>query len=162
MPSVSKKKVLIVDDHPSIRFLVASLIESDQFTVCGELTDGKEAIDKAVELKPDLILLDYAMPRLNGGEAAVVLKRLLPHVPIILFTLHDDHVNQTLAVAMRVDRVISKADGMTKLMECMCEVLGLPLNQIATVGPLQLPIDPTSETNHPLQTTCTPEEKLPE
>jgi DNA-binding NarL/FixJ family response regulator len=73
-----KKKVLIVDDHPTIRFLLGSLVETDQFTVCGKLADGKEAIDKAPDLNPDLILLDYPMPRVNGAETASVLKRLMP------------------------------------------------------------------------------------
>jgi hypothetical protein len=50
----------------------------------------------------------------------------MPTVPVILFTLHDASVNKTLMAAMRVDRVISKADGMTTLLECMRELLGLP------------------------------------
>jgi len=155
-----KKKVLIVDDHPSIRFLLSSLVETDQFTVCGALADGKEAIDKAPELNPDLILLDYVMPRLNGAETATVLKRLMPTVPVILFTLHDVSVNKTILAAMRVDKVISKADGMTKLLECMRELVGLPPTD--TVGPLQLPIAPMPETNALPQPTATPEEKPPE
>ena len=155
-----KKKVLIVDDHPSIRFVLSSLVETDQFTVCGALADGKDAIDKAPELNPDLILLDYVMPRLNGAETATVLKRLMPTVPVILFTLHDVSVNKTILAAMRVDKVISKADGMTKLLECMRELVGLPPTD--TVGPLQLPIDPMPETNALPQPTATPEEKPPE
>jgi DNA-binding NarL/FixJ family response regulator len=155
-----KKKVLIVDDHPSIRFLFSSLVETDQFTVCGALADGKDAIDKAPELNPDLILLDYVMPRLNGAETATVLKRLMPTVPVILFTLHDVSVNKTILAAMRVDKVISKADGMTKLLEGMRELVGLPPTD--TVGPLQLPIDPMPETNALPQPTATPEEKPPE
>jgi DNA-binding NarL/FixJ family response regulator len=157
-----KKKVLIVDDHPTIRFLLGSLVETDQFTVCGTLSDGKEAIDKAPDLNPDLILLDYAMPNLNGAETATVLKRLMPTVPVILFTLHDASVNKTLMAAMRVDKVISKADGMTKLLECMHELVGLPPTRTDKVGPLQLPIDPMPETNTLPQPTATPEEKPPE
>jgi DNA-binding NarL/FixJ family response regulator len=157
-----KKKVLIVDDHPTIRFLLGSLVETDQFTVCGNLADGKEAIDKAPDLNPDLILLDYAMPGLNGAETASVLKRLMPTVPVILFTLHEASVNKTLVAAMRVDRVISKADGMTKLLECMRELVGLPPTRTDTVGPLQLPIDPMPETSALPQPTATPEEKPPE
>jgi len=157
-----KKKVLLVDDHPSIRFLLASLVETDQFTVCAALADGKEAIDKAPDLHPDLILLDYAMPNLNGAETATVLKRLMPTVPVILFTLHDASVNKALMAAMRVDKVISKADGMTNLLECMRELAGLPPTRIDTVGPLQLPIDPMPETNALPQPMATPEEKPPE
>lgn len=154
-----KKKVLIVDDHPSIRFLLGSLVETDQFTVCGKLVDGKEAIEKARGLNPDLILLDYAMPNVNGAEAATVLKRLMPTVPVILFTLHEASVNKTLVAAMRVDRVISKADGMTNLLECMRELIGLPPSGTDTVGPLELPIDLMPETNALPQPMATPEEK---
>jgi two-component system, NarL family, response regulator EvgA len=67
---MEKKKVLIVDDHPSIRFLLRSLIESHDFTVCGEAADGVAAIEEAKRANPDLILLDLAMPRMNGAEAA--------------------------------------------------------------------------------------------
>lgn len=107
-----------------------------------------------------MILLDYVMPRLNGAETATVLKRLMPTVPVILFTLHDVSVNKTILAAMRVDKVISKADGMTKLLESMRELVGLP--PTGTVGPLQLPIDPMPETNALPQPTATPEEKPPE
>jgi hypothetical protein len=73
----------------------------------------------------------------------------MPHVPIILFTLHQDQVNEALAATMRVDRVIAKTDGMTKVLECMREVLGLGPRQSAIVGPLAVPLDgPTAEGNH--------------
>jgi DNA-binding NarL/FixJ family response regulator len=124
-----KKRVFIVDDHPSIRFLLGSLVETEDFTVCGEAVDGMEAIKKAPHANPDLILLDFSMPRMNGGKAAVALKKLMPQVPIILFTLHEDSVGQALAAAMQVDRVIAKADGMTKLLPCMRSVLGLSLSR---------------------------------
>jgi DNA-binding NarL/FixJ family response regulator len=145
-----KKRILIVDDHPSMRFLIRSLVESDDdFAVCGDAADGVDAIEKAKQLVPDLILLDFAMPRMTGGEVAVILKRRMPQTPIILFTLHEDQVNQALAAKMRVDRVLAKTDGMTKVLKCMREVLGLGPKQSAIVGPLAVPIDaPTSEGNH--------------
>jgi DNA-binding NarL/FixJ family response regulator len=144
-----KKRILIVDDHPSMRFLIRSLVESDDdFAVCGDAADGVDAIEKAKQLVPDLILLDFAIPRMTGGEVAVILKGRMPHIPIILFTLHEDQVNQALAATMRVDRVLAKTDGMTKVLECMREVLGLGPRQSAAVGPLAVPIDaPTSEGN---------------
>jgi CheY-like chemotaxis protein len=80
-----KKRILIVDDHPSMRFLIRSLVENDDFTVCDLAADGVEAIEKAKQLQPDLILLDFAMQRMTGGEVAVILKGRMPHIPIILF-----------------------------------------------------------------------------
>lgn len=152
---MEKKKVLIVDDHPSIRFLLRSLIESHDFTVCGEAADGVAAIEEAKRANPDLILLDLAMPRMNGAEAAPILKKLMPHVPIILFTMHEDSVGKALAAAMGVDRVIAKPDGMTRLIECMGNVLGLGPQQSATVGPLCLPVEGPIEGNHATQSSPT-------
>jgi len=158
----TKKRVLVVDDHPSIRFLLRSLVETEDFTVCGEAVDGREAVEKAPQLRPDLILLDFSMPNMNGAEAAPLLKKLIPQVPIILFTLHEDSVGNALAAAMNVDKVIAKPDGMSKLLECMRSVLSLPPpSQPATVGPLELPIDPTPEINQ-LPQPAPIEEKPPE
>jgi DNA-binding NarL/FixJ family response regulator len=71
-----KKKVLIIDDHAGIRFLLRSLVETDDFTVCGEASNGTQGIEKAKETDPDLVLLDFSMPGINGAETAVILKRL--------------------------------------------------------------------------------------
>ena len=80
-----------------------------------EAVDGVDAIEKAKKTKPDLILLDLAMPRLNGAEAAAVLKNEMPQTPVILFTLTELHVD-TLCAAIDID-FISKVDGMSKLLE---------------------------------------------
>jgi DNA-binding NarL/FixJ family response regulator len=62
-----------------------------KFTVCGEAENGADAIKKAQQLQPDLVLLDLSMPLLDGAEAAVVLKRIMPQTKIILFTMHADN-----------------------------------------------------------------------
>src|SRR5579859_2214219 len=64
-----------------------SLLENAGYSVCGEAESGTQAIESAPRLNPDLILLDYSMPGLNGAETASILKSRLPEVPIILFTL---------------------------------------------------------------------------
>jgi DNA-binding NarL/FixJ family response regulator len=97
------------------------------------------------------------MPRMNGAEAAPILKKLMPHVPIILFTMHEDSVGKALAAAMGVDRVIAKPDGMTRLIECMSNVLGLGAQQSATVGPLGLPVEGPMEGSHATQSSPTKE-----
>jgi DNA-binding NarL/FixJ family response regulator len=82
-------RVLIVDHPEQIRRLVRAFLLSEfGFRICGEAVDGYEAIVKAQLLKPDLIVLEVAIPRLNGVEAAPKLRKLLPKTPIILFTLH--------------------------------------------------------------------------
>jgi two-component system, chemotaxis family, chemotaxis protein CheY len=118
------KNILVVDDNASIRFLIRSLLENTGYAVCGEAEDGADAIEKAKQLKPDLICLDLSMPPMNGAEAAPVLKRLMPAVPIILFTMHEDSVGQSLARAVGVDKVLGKPDGITRLTESIAELLG--------------------------------------
>ncbi len=78
------KSVLIVDDVEIIRRALCQLFTSEaDFDVCGEAENGREAIEKAQELRPDLIVLDLSMPVMNGIDAARVLRRLMPAVPLI-------------------------------------------------------------------------------
>jgi len=110
------KTVLIADDSASVRLSVRLLLQGrhKELVVC-EAVDGVDAIEKAKKSKPDLILLDLAMPRLNGAEAAAVLKNDMPKTPVVLFTLTELHVDN-LCAAIDVD-FISKADGVSKLLE---------------------------------------------
>jgi two-component system, chemotaxis family, chemotaxis protein CheY len=78
--------ILIADDSLFIREALCTFFEQQDFSVCGEAENGKEAIDKAQELHPDLILLDLSMPVMNGLDAARVLKKVMPKVPVILFS----------------------------------------------------------------------------
>jgi CheY-like chemotaxis protein len=110
------KIVLIADDSAFTRLSVRMLLEGrhTELLVC-EAVDGVDAIQKAKTSKPDLIILDLAMPRLNGAEAAAVLKNEMPDTPVILFTLTDLHID-TLCTAIDVD-LISKVDGIPSLLE---------------------------------------------
>ena len=116
-------RLLIVDDNPSIRYLIRFLLENQWYEICGEAEDGLQAIDSAKQLKPDLILLDICMPKLGGPEAASILKRVVPETRIILFTLFDDHIGKELAAAIGVDLVLSKTDGMAKLLQSVQTVI---------------------------------------
>jgi len=110
------KTVLIADDSASVRLSVRLLLEGrHKHLVVREAVDGIDAIEKAKTSKPDLILLDLSMPRLNGAEAAAVLKNEMRETPVILFTLTELHVDN-LCAAIDVD-FISKADGISKLLE---------------------------------------------
>ena len=110
-----QKRILVVDDSPEMLRLVRLFVNSDpDFQVCGEAFDGLDAVEKAIELNPDLIILDFQMPRLNGIEAAHVLRKRLPNVPIILFTLHDKLFESSVADSS-IQAVVSKADGLRLL-----------------------------------------------
>jgi len=118
------KSILIADDHETTRSLIRSFMESkDGFKVCGEAVDGVDAIEKAKELKPDLIILDLAMPRMNGAAAASVLKRTMPNVPIILFTMYDEVMGKALAAAVRVDLVLAKPNGLDDMVAHVQDLL---------------------------------------
>src|SRR5258706_12095973 len=120
--------ILIVDDNPSIRYLLRTFVESKTpFTVSGEAQHGLDAIEKAQELQPDLILLDLSMPVLNGAEAASILKKEMPQVKIILFSLRADTISPALASALGVDLTLSKTDGLMNLAEHVTALLtGVP------------------------------------
>jgi chemotaxis response regulator CheB len=85
------KSVLIVDDNAFIREALRRVFDLEaDFEVCGEAANGREAIERAQALRPDLIVLDLSMPVMNGFDAARVLKRLLPTVPLIMYSAFGD------------------------------------------------------------------------
>jgi len=96
------KSILIVDDHERTRKLVRSFLESLDGFVCGEAVDGLDAIQRVASQDPDLIVLDFQMPRMNGLEAAHVA------VPIILFTMHNDVLRPADIAALGIKAVVSK------------------------------------------------------
>ena len=109
--------MLIADDSASMRRSVRFLLERRHSELMiSEAVDGVDAIEKAKQIRPDLILLDLAMPRLNGAEAATVLKHTLPQTPIILFTMYTELSADALSGFLGVD-FISKVDGIPKLLE---------------------------------------------
>jgi len=104
------KRILVVDDSPSVRKVVCGLLALRGFSVCGEAGDGAQAIEKAKEMRPDMIVLDFAMPVMDGIRAATVLKQIMPHVPLVLFTAHDSSALATEALAAGITAVVSKED----------------------------------------------------
>jgi DNA-binding NarL/FixJ family response regulator len=118
------KHILVVDDSDTCRRITRLFIESQlDLDVCGEAVDGVEAVEKARTLKPDLVILDLAMPRKNGVEAAFELRTMMPQVPIVLFTMYDDEVGRALALSAGASRVVFKPDGGWKLLECVRSLL---------------------------------------
>src|SRR5215469_6471609 len=94
-------RILIADDHELVRQGLRSLLASrPAWEVCGEAADGREAVEKASQLKPDIILLDVSMPRLNGLEAAALIRRQSPGSEILIVSQHDPA--QMLPSALKV------------------------------------------------------------
>jgi len=83
-------RVLIVDDHEAVRKGVAGILESrGDIEIIGEGANGEEAIRKAKELNPDLIIMDFTMPMLDGLEAARRILKVSPNMPILMFSMHE-------------------------------------------------------------------------
>lgn len=83
-------RVLIVDDHSLFRDGIGSLLQAAGFEVLGGASNGQEAIEAAVRLRPELILMDVSMPEMDGIEAARQIKAQLPEVKIVMLTVSDD------------------------------------------------------------------------
>jgi len=117
-------QILIADDSSSVRRILKEFLQLRRnINVCGEAANGFEAVEKAQKLRPDLILLDLAMPEMNGAEAASVLKKMMPKVPIIVFTMYSENIGKSLAAALGVDLVLSKPDGMRALADAIDALL---------------------------------------
>ena len=112
--------ILLVDDSEIIRKLMRHFLEAHtDWKVAGEANDGADAITKATKLKPDLILLDFSMPNMNGIEAASVLKKMMPDTRIVMFTMFSDSLGSVLPSWAGVDLVVPKAEGLTNLVQSL-------------------------------------------
>jgi len=119
------KRILIADDSELIRRMVREMLEEQiQGVVCAEATDGREAVAKDHQIKPDLIVLDLSMPVMNGLEAARELKRLLPTIPIVMFTSFEGTQIKQLAFSEGVRDVVPK-ETPTQLFRSVRVLLGL-------------------------------------
>ena len=105
------KTILLADDSPLVGQTLYKFLATDgSFELCAQAGDGNEAISLAKQCKPDLVILDLAMPKMSGLEAARELKKIMPAVPIILLTLHAGIVEESFAKDWGVDLVLDKGN----------------------------------------------------
>jgi DNA-binding NarL/FixJ family response regulator len=105
-------KILIVDDSALIRHSVRACIERNtQWEVCGEAENGSVAIEKVRQLHPDVVILDWQMPVMNGIDAAREITRIAPSATMLMITLHDSGELTVDAHAAGIKEVLSKTDG---------------------------------------------------
>jgi DNA-binding NarL/FixJ family response regulator len=110
------KRVLLVDDNAVVRSFVRQLFElQPDFEISGEAENGRDAVEKAEKVKPDLIILDLIMPVMTGLDAAPLLRQLLPDTRIILFTQQEGIEVERLARAAGIDAVVSKSQAASEL-----------------------------------------------
>jgi signal transduction histidine kinase/DNA-binding NarL/FixJ family response regulator len=123
-------RILIADDHELVRQgLRALLAAHPAWEVCGEAADGVEAIEKAAELQPDIVLLDVSMPRLSGLEAAPLIRRESPASEIVIVSQHDPAEMLSSALAAGARAFVSKSDivsGLISLIESMAPTVASP------------------------------------
>ena len=109
-------RILIVDDSATMRHITATIVGSQPgWTVCGEAEDGLSGIQKFQELKPDLVLLDFGMPGINGIETASWMSIANPTVPIILFTVWESEGLARAAAKAGIYALVRKSEAWTLL-----------------------------------------------
>jgi DNA-binding NarL/FixJ family response regulator len=104
------KRVLLADDHPAVRRTLRALLNELQVGICCEAENGRQAIEKASELQPDVVVLDLVMPEMNGLEAAYEIRQRAPSAKIILLSLHySPHDGLDLAKALGANAFVHKS-----------------------------------------------------
>ncbi len=115
-------RVLVVDDNELVRNSVARLLMANNINVVGEANDGLEAMEKARQLNPDIILMDINMPRCNGLEAIRLIKAEMAYIKIIILTALDYGEGHLLAIKSGAEGYLSKMFRNKELLDLLSEV----------------------------------------
>ena len=131
---MATSSILVVDDFRPWRRLVRSLVERNPlFQVTGEASDGQEAIAKAIELQPDIILLDLEMPVLNGIEACKIIRRRCPRSKILFVTQERDSDVRNEAMRTGAVGFVLKSNAACEIVDVMLGVLNPLSKSVANV-----------------------------
>jgi DNA-binding NarL/FixJ family response regulator len=162
-------RILIADDQDTWLNLLKSELERDSaYQVCGQAVDGVQALAKALELRPDLVILDLTMPNMNGLEAAREISTRLPCVPILMYTLTDAVGLIVEASKVGIQAVVQKQQGIAPLLAAIQTALAksnknsipeLPVEALANAaalgdGCVPSPGDPVSSTGTDPAKSC--------
>lgn len=110
-------RIVIADDHEIFRRGLRSLLEShSNWEVCGEAVNGREAIDRVRELKPDVVVLDVTMPQVNGLEAAREIRRYMPESKVVILSQHEPALMKQSALAAGAGAYVTKSEVSRELM----------------------------------------------
>jgi DNA-binding NarL/FixJ family response regulator len=125
-------RILIVDDSAQVRTALRVCLRMNQdWMVCGEAENGRDAIELASRIRPDVLLLDYSMPVMNGLEAARTLSVLVPECAILMFTTFASPQLSELAIAAGVRAVLSKdVNGINSVVEAIEAIVSLSTGHI--------------------------------
>jgi len=117
-------RILIADDHEAVRRGLRSALSSAGWEVCGDVVNGKEAVAKTAELKPDLIILDISMPVMGGLDAARLIRASDPNAKIVIFTMHESQQMKDEIARIGVQAHAVKSEPMKNLLDTIKSVLG--------------------------------------
>ena len=107
--------ILIVDDSELIRRLLRFVIEHNtEWRICGEAENGEVAVEMVEKLRPDMVILDFQMPVMNGLEAARQITLLAPKTAMVMFTMHNSEQLRNEAQSVGIKDVVSKSDGLVE------------------------------------------------
>jgi CheY-like chemotaxis protein len=109
-------RILIADDHEAVRRGLRSALAGAGWLICGEAVDGRDAIEKTLELKPDLLILDVSMPKLGGLEAAREILKLSKETKILVFTMHESKQIRDETAAIGVHGLAVKSAPLSTLL----------------------------------------------
>lgn len=118
-------RILVADDHEVMRMGIRNLLESvSNWTVSGEASTGREAVELALQSPPDVIIMDITMPEMNGLEAAAKIAEQRPDIPVIMFSLHlsEDVIGRFKTGAIR--GAVAKSEAARDLLNAVRAVLG--------------------------------------
>jgi len=119
-------KILIADDSDLVRSKLADALSTHAgWSICGQAANGRRAVLQALDLRPDLILMDFSMPMLSGLQAAEEILKLMPFVPVVLYTVYDDPQMEAEAKKIGICKVISKSKSENLVAELEA-ILGRP------------------------------------
>jgi DNA-binding NarL/FixJ family response regulator len=120
------KHILVVDDNTHIRKAICDMILQDErLGPCTEAENGLDGLQKAIEMWPDLVVMDFSMPQMNGLEAAKRIAAAMPKMLIILVTLHSELMAATSPAKYGISAMVSKQQISTELLPAIRSLLGL-------------------------------------
>lgn len=127
-------RILIVDDHHAARTTLRELLNWHSFQVCGDAQNGKEATEKVMELKPEIVLMDINMPFMNGIAAATEIRRMAPSTKIVFLTVHEG-AGFKAGTKLWAHGFVSKSAAGKELIPTLERIAGITANEMTIECP---------------------------